>query len=216
MKKLILASALALTVPAAAMAQDNFGLSDRGEIRIGVGESILGHTVEGSYRFSEKFAIRGMYGSASMDFDGSEDAFDYEGEVELGGKGVLIDFYPTAGAFRMSAGALMLDHEMDFKTDGTFTAGGNTYNSTIEGTGSFNKSVSPTVSVGFEKALFKSPFMLNADIGAAYTGGFDTSFRDPDGNIPQNEIDAETEDFSDTLADLNIVPFVKVGVSFAF
>lgn len=216
MKKLVLAASLTFALPVAAMAEGHMSPSSDLGLRFGTGASIIGATVEGSYRFSDRLAVRGMYGKGSFDYNETNSGNDYEAEFDLGGSGVFIDFYPTDGALRMSAGALMMDYDMVASTTGSFTTGGTTYTSTVEGEGNFKNDISPTVSFGFEKSLFKTPLMLNADIGAAYTGGYETSFRDPDGNIPQSDIDAETKNFSDTLNDLKIMPFVKVGVSFAF
>lgn len=205
MKKLLLSTAFVAALPAAAMAET-------GDFSFGVGESLLGHTVEGGYRFSDKFGMRGQYGTASFSHTQTEDGNDYNGDIELGGAGLWVDFYPTAGAFRMSAGALKLDHTFD----GTTTVSGAGGSSDIAIHSEFKKSVSPAVSIGFSKPLFGGPFNFNADLGAAFTGGMTFDVTESSGQATEQEIEQETAEMRDFLADLKVAPFVKVGVSLNF
>ena len=216
MKYLLATAAMIFAIPAGAMAENLLPAKERAGFEIGVGESILGHTVEGSYRLNDSFAVRGMYGKSSYDFEGDIDGNEFDGALDLGGKGLFVDFYPTKGALRMSAGALMLDHSLDASTVGSTEIMGTTYSSTIDAKASFEKDIAPTISVGFNKPLFGSRFMLSGDLGAAYVGGMKVSVKDNSGLIPTADLDAETDDIRDALGDLNVAPFVKVGLSVAF
>jgi hypothetical protein len=209
MKKTLTALALIVAAPGIANANDH-------KFSVGVGESILGHTIEGTYAVTPHLSVRALYGNSDYDFDVDSGDRNYESKLGLGGAGVLVDLHPGAGAFRITAGAMKLDTSFDASTSGTMEFGGTSYTSTIDATASFKNEIAPVVAIGFAKPIFGSRFILTSDIGAAYTGGMNFEASDRSGTIPQDDVDRETEELRDTLEKADYVPFIKIGLNFAF
>ena len=219
MQKILIAAAFAALAPASAMASSlasTANVKQAPKFEIGIGESILGHTIEGGYRFNDNLGVRGMYGTASIDFEGDVDDYNFDGSFDMSGAGVFVDLYPTGGAFRVSLGALQMNHAFEGSTHGTVNYGASTYTGVLTADMKFKNDIAPAASIGFSKALFKSPIKLSADLGAAYTGGMEFTAKSPDPLVPQSAIDAEFSEVNDTLNDLKVAPFIKVGLSYAF
>lgn len=215
MKNILTPAALALAMPLTMMAQ-SASADLLPSFEIGVGESILGHTIEGGVRLNDRIGVRGMYGEGSYDFSGSMGDNDFDGTFHMGDTAAFLDLYPFGGALRLSGGAVKLGHAFDASTDGSFESGGNTYTTTVDANAKFKRSIAPAGSIGFNKSLFGTPLSLSADLGAVYTGGVDLTMTDRSGMVPQEEMDKQAEEVRDVLDRLTVAPFAKVGVTFTF
>ncbi len=206
------------TLPLVASAETDIADEASAAVRfsLGLAESTQGHTVEFGYRLNDKFAVRGLYGQGNFGFDNNIDDNTYSGDVDLGGLGLMFDYYIGKGRYRVSAGVLQLEHGLSASTIGTTTIGGTTYPSTLDVDGSFKNDIAPVVSLGFQKPLFGSNVYFTGDLGAMFTGGAQVSATDPNGIIPQTAIDEEVSDLESSLDKVKVAPFLKIGVGFNF
>lgn len=107
---------LASTAQAQTLADADYGVT--------FGASTLGLTVEPSIRLNDRWGFRAPIGAGSFGFDDESNGEDYSGDVDLGGIGLLADWYPVAGnGFRMSAGAFYTNYKADLSSDNV-TVGG--------------------------------------------------------------------------------------------
>ncbi|MBO9401787.1 hypothetical protein [Shimia sp. R9_3] len=208
---------------ATAIAVATFGLSTQTSAEVtpapftlSVGESVLGHTFEAGYRFNSRFGVRGLYGDGSVSIDTSLEGNQYDGDVSLGGFGLIFDYYTSGNTFRLSAGAVTLDHRFDGATSGNIVVNGTSYSAPLNLSASFDQSLAPMIALGVQTPIRNSRFVFTGDLGVVYTGGATASGSDPTNTIVQSDIDAELSDINNTLDDLPIAPFLKVGIGFQF
>ncbi|MFO7275858.1 MAG: hypothetical protein DIU56_002385 [Pseudomonadota bacterium] len=106
MKMMKLAPALAfvaLTTPA--MAAD-------GAWSFGVTAGTYGAGAELGFRPAERFGLRVNGGFFSYDHEVDVDDIGYDGELDLNSFGLMLDWYPLGGRFRISAGGRFNDNEI--------------------------------------------------------------------------------------------------------
>ncbi len=183
---------------------------------LSVGESVLGHTIEAGYRFNSRFGVRGLYGNGDLSVDTNIEGNTYDGDVSLGGFGLIFDYYTSGNTFRLSAGAVTLDHRLTASSTGTTVVNGTTYTAPLNLDASFDQTLAPMISLGIETPILNSRFVFTGDLGVVYTGGATASANDPTNTIAQSDIDAELRDINNGLDDLPIAPFIKLGVGFQF
>lgn len=208
MRKALAVAALAalfpITVPA-------------GEAEFGIGESVLGHTVEVGYRINETFGLRGFHSRAGMSFRKSLDQDIYEGNLQGGSSGLFVDLYPLAGNMRLSLGLAGLGGiNAAGSTTTSFEINGQTHDTALNLDARFRNDISPILTVGYSRGILASRIRASADIGAVYVGGFDVTATDPRGLIPENEMEAEADRLGRQLNRYDVLPFIKVEISVAF
>ncbi len=185
-----------------------------GDFGLGLGVSTLGPTVEGTYRVNDRFGLRVPAGYFAADFDGTEDGVDYDADVELGGIGLLGDFFPGAGGLRLSAGAIYSLYSVDGRGRGSGTVGNTEYTDVdLRFDGDPRNEILPTAAIGYDGRIGQR-WTLSADLGAMFTGGYDITLRDASGRVSQDDIEAEIGDIEDDLPD--VIPYLKFAVSFRF
>jgi hypothetical protein len=99
--------ALAGAVPVAA------GAAEGGQWHVGVSGGTLGISPEVGYRFGSHTGLR--VNGGFLDYDRSEeiDDIDYDGTLKLNSVGLMADFYPFGGSFRLSVGARSNSNKID-------------------------------------------------------------------------------------------------------
>ncbi|MGH8170416.1 MAG: hypothetical protein ACRETJ_07765 [Steroidobacteraceae bacterium] len=119
-------------------------------------------------------------GYSAFDIDHSIDTsdVDYSGKLKLSTGTALLDWYPFAGVFHLTAGAALNGTKLDVvgrPSTGTYTINGTTYSSSqigsLTGQLKFGNSVSPYVGFGWGKPTGTNGrihFLL--DVGAIYGG----------------------------------------------
>ena len=90
-----------------------------GQWHLGVSAGTLGITPEIGYRFGEHAGLR--FNSSFFDYDRSEeiDDIDYDGTLKLSSVGLMADWYPFGGSFRLSAGARANSNHIDLQAQPT-------------------------------------------------------------------------------------------------
>lgn len=206
MKTLITASLIGLCATAASAENDY-------EWSVGAGLSTLGANLEAQYRFDPSFAVRGIaITGVDVDFDESDDDFNVEGDAKLGAVALLGDYYPNQGNWRVSGGLLFSSSEIE--ASGTVDIDGVSEAANVSA--EFKNNVSPTLTTAYEWGFAKG-WTLTPEAGVIFTGGIDLSV-DAAGTTSQSDIDAD-EDIQDAIsdaADLKVLPYISLTVSYRF
>jgi hypothetical protein len=222
LKSIALIAALALA-PQALMASETIELdpteafsptleADHSGLSFTAGASTLGATLEAGYRFNNRFGVRVPFGSGEMSYDGDYDGNDFEIDAQLGGVGVLADFYPFGGGLRLSGGAFNTDYQADFVARDVDFGG---YQSDVYGEIRQKEEIAPAVVLGYDGKIGKH-FVVSADVGALFGKGFNVSASESSGQASQGQIDAEIEEFRDMAEKAKTLPFVRFSIGMKF
>lgn len=176
------------------------------------GVSTFGPGADLSVRFSDRFGVRGVFGGASMDFEEESDGETYEGELDLGGTAVTLDWYPTGGAFHLSGGAAAVGYEASLSA----TADVSGTPADIDVAIKSRSDIAPMAGVGWDTNIAGTPLNLAVGGGAIFGDGFDIDASTSTPGITQAEIDDEIADIRDLAEDLDILPFAKVMIGLRF
>ena len=131
----------------------------------------------------------------------------------------LLDYYPAAGAFRVTGG-LVYNTNNKYDVIGTpLAARRYTFDGTIE----FNK-VAPYLGIGWGNAVAKDKgWGFTADVGVLFQGSADTSLANPGCTASAavctrlaNGLAAENEALQDKVNKFKYFPVLRVGVSYRF
>src|SRR5262252_3381650 len=141
MKK-ILAVALVL-VPALARADGS----------IGVRAGSLGVGVEAAYPISGSLGVRLAADGYRYSRKFTQDNIDYDGDATLRTASLLIDWFPLANNFRISAGGVYNGNKLLLSTPTqTLDINGNTYTATLDGEVTFKK-FAPYAGIGYGRPV---------------------------------------------------------------
>ncbi|WP_373355382.1 hypothetical protein [Pseudoroseicyclus sp. CXY001] len=191
-----LAAATSLAAAAPALAQEP------GSVNVGAGLSTLGATIEGSYQITPEVALRGLAnGTFGLGVESTLEDYDFEGDAQIGGVGLLADYYIGGGNFRVSGGVYVPVGELE----GTFTSGAQTF----DGTARFSDDVAPMATAGYRYA-FASGLTLTAEAGAIFSD-YEIST-----NSPNPADQAEADRLNDEANDWGAYPYVALTAGFSF
>lgn len=190
-KQLFFASAIAMT-GTGVFAQD---------MSVGLGLTNFGLSLQGDYAIQPKLHVRGMV-MGGFEFTDTFEQEDYtvDGKVTLGGAAAIADFYPLAGAWRISGGVLFSSSELtgDFVGAENFT-----------GSAALKEDVAPMVTTGFSASL-PGGVSIYGDAGVVLSA-IEVSSDSVDPTV-QDEITTLNND----LSDVPVFPFIGVGLSYSF
>ncbi len=184
----------------------------------------LGAGLEASYWVTEKVNVRGGFHQFDYDTDFDIEGEDFDAELALESFGMMVDYHPWGGAFRISGGILKnnTSASLNGSYNGSFNFNGQSFSAAtptvVEGKVDFG-SVAPVVSVGWNKKVTKN-FSLMAELGAMYTGAGDLSISSTGGvsSDPtfQAELEAERAEIQDDLDSFKVYPVIQFGASLRF
>lgn len=211
MKKIALAFLIALS-STAAMAGEVYG--NIGTEGIGAGYS---HSINGS------FNIRGEINGLSKSYTQDSDDLTYKGDLKLGGVSVLADYFPFAGRFRVTAGAIANNGKLTGTAsgnDGTYNINGKNYTYTgsdrITADIKFGN-VSPYLGIGTGHTGQKG-FVFFADMGVIFQSPKSTIAASGElaSLIDPADLEAERRSLQNSVDKFKFYPVVKAGVSYTF
>lgn len=163
----------------------------------------------------------------SYDYEGSESDIDYDVSLDLFSAGVLFDWHPYDGGFRISAGVLYNGNEASADgtpTDDEYTIGDEVYTAAdvgeLDAKIEFN-SAAPYVGIGWGNAVGKDKrwsFVL--DIGVIYQGSPSIDLS-ASGILASDaaflaDLEREEKDLEDDLDPYKYYPVITIGVSYKF
>ena len=209
-----------MLLPIAALASSTSFAGER--IGIGVKVGTLGVGVDLTARATNWLSFRGSVNAVNLSETYSETDAEYEADVELGAYGLLVDFHPFKGNFRLSAGIMGNRNQIDLLAEPTedITIGDGTYTpaeaGTLTGEVRFKETV-PYFGIGFGSAA-KGPgrvkFVL--DVGVLQQGSGDVELESSSSSTPGLSSDLEKEEASieSDIEDYKLWPVLAFGISF--
>lgn len=185
---------------------------------------MLGLGVEYGYAVSERLTLRAGLNGGSIGFDAEESGIDYAFDFKWDSLLAAVDFHPFAGAFRLYGGLLRNDNTLLAASTPTapINIGGTLYApeeiGVLTGTIGFD-STAPFLGLGWDWSRYRR-VGVTLDIGLLSQGTPRAALRASEGLIsdPQFAADIATEqqELQDALDDLDLLPFVTLGVTFRF
>lgn len=220
---------------------------DGASFGVSVEASTLGAGLSIGLPVGERFNVRGVYHAYTYDTEFEDDqGGTYDGELDLQSTGLIVDFHPFKGAFRLTAGFAANGNQITFTgtDDGTgqYQVGGCTYQSdpgdplVLDGVTDFNSSA-PYVGIGWGGNLNdESGFFMTFDLGVLMSGAPKTALT-ADGSVssaPGNPlscgvgtIDSSSNEFQQALReaedevdretkDYEFWPNIALGIGWRF
>jgi len=205
-------SVLMLTVLTACGAQNSRNATQ--PVTIGVGVGTMGLVVEPSVKTGEQTALRMPIGIGNANTSTTVDGIDYDVSASVGGVGLMADYYPSEGPFRVSGGVFRTNLEATGRATGNVEVGANSYVGVdVTTVGKPKRSFAPAVSVGFDSHV-GSGWGFSSDVGVMYVGGFSATATDASGTVSQADLDAEVNAINDEIDDISVLPFLKFGATY--
>ncbi|MBI3899701.1 MAG: hypothetical protein HY308_15605 [Gammaproteobacteria bacterium] len=197
-----------------------------GEFGLGVKAGTLGFGLEGIYSLSEQFNLRGGFNKYSHDGDEDASGIRYDGELDLQTAGLMLDWHPFSGTFRISIGIFNNQNEVTLTATPTSdqTIGGSTFTAseigTLSGKVEFKKTA-PYLGIGWGNAVGKgNRFSFNFELGALFQGSADVTLSSDgtlaDDSTYQAALRTEEQEAEDDLDDFKIYPVIAFGMSYRF
>lgn len=178
---------LAVLMPALAVASDK-GKDAAATVGVSVDASaLLGVGLSVGTGVGDRFNVRGVYHGYTYDdeFEDSGSGATYDGEIDLKSFGVLGDWHPFKGAFRITAGLMSNGNQINLRgvadANSRYEVGDCTFESDpndplrVDGVVDF-KSTAPYLGLGWGGNMNAEPgFYGTFDIGVMFSGSPDTS-----------------------------------------
>lgn len=201
----------------------------RADGSIGVRAGTLGLGVEFSYPISQRLGVRLNADSYKYSRSFNEQEIDYDGKATLKTASLLIDWYPFASNFRLSAGPMYNGNKVGLTgkpTGGTFVINGTTYQASdvgsLDGQVDFKK-YAPYAGFGYGRPI-GTGFSLTFDLGVIFQGTPKASLSATCGPTLvgaactqlQNDVAAQQASANDKLEKYRFYPVAEVGVAYTF
>ena len=211
-----------LSSPAISAAADEDGAG----LGIGLRYSTLGGGVEIGKSLGKNFGVRVGLNSFSEGATEEIDGSKYDADLHLSSTSLMLDWYPFAGSFHLTAGYLNSDNELIGRATpiGSVDIGGEIVVPVTAGDlvldGNIQIGSGLFVGLGFGN-VSKKGFGLVLEAGIIQSGAPDISL-DVSGDetlvatIDQADIDAEIAAMQDDLEEFDLFPVIAVGFSYGF
>ena len=228
MKKYALCGVAAIAVLVSAhlaSAQDMFS-PDRFALGVGVGTN--GGLIEGSYKLTPQFVLRGQ--GAFIDFDDGFKSSDvkYSGRLHFNTGGGFVDWHPWSNPWLFSAGGVGGERKVDLKATpaitGTIKINGQQFPITevgeVDGTADFG-SPAPFVGLGWDNTFYSAHKIAFRAVAGVIFGD------DPKVNLHAvgpfaedatviSDVQAEQASLENDVHDYRYYPVVQLGVNYRF
>jgi len=226
MKKIIIGSAISLMAITAVYGQET--QEQNMALKLGT----LGLGIDFSTPINEDIAFRFNVNGATTTRQETVDVTRYDADLKLLTVGALLDYYPSEGSFRLTAGAYYNANKFDLVATPTLvesiSVGGNTYTSAdighVNATVEFNK-IAPYIGLGWgNKPSSEKGWGFTFDLGAMYQGSaIATAEAIVNNSAPQfikNQIAADVErervQIEDDMSSYTWYPVIMIGVNYTF
>lgn len=197
-------------------------------IGLGAHVGLMGPGVDAFYRINDKLMLHGAYNQFDYDYDTSEDDVDYDATYAFKNAQLGLDWYPFAGAFRLSAAYVLNGNEIDMHAvpkGGTYSLNNTIYAGSEVADARANIDYADSaayIGLGWGNPVFAGKGLgVTFDIGAVYVGEPDVSLTAVCGTTvrcAQLQADAEVErrTLEDDLSDFPLWPLVQLGLTYNF
>jgi hypothetical protein len=189
--------------------------------------STIGYGVSAGFGVTPLFGIRVAAHTGSYSRDLHKESIAYNGKLKFQNYGGLVDLYPFASGFRLSAGVFANSNKIDLasKPGQTITVNRVAYPTAaignITGDVKFNKT-SPYGGIGFGTKPSGRGFGLTFDLGVLYQGSPKLSVQPHPTNpalVPPSfnaNLEAERAKTENDIKNYKYYPVVGIGFSFGF
>lgn len=219
------------------------GLADRfgeGSTYAGMHGGTLGVGVNAGYDFSKDLGVRGLYNHFNLDFDREKAGNEYDGKLKLRSLGLLLDWHPFWGTFRVSSGGFLNYNRLSASTEGMdLGIGGREYDAELDFRMQF-KRFAPYLGIGWTTGRGRAGLSFGADVGAFFlstprvsaSGRADgCSFSVSEGGEVEvdcsgaagidadelrGDLEREHRELRNDLDKWEVYPVVSIGVSYRF
>ena len=174
--------------------------------------------------FTKWFTLRGGVYRLTFSESFEEAGIDYDAGVKLGGTGVLADFFPSQGSFRVTAGLFSNNNEIDLKAIPTMDQeiGGTSYTpmeiGTLSGDVTFDDTA-PYFGIGWGNIARGKRVGFMFDAGILKQGSGEVSLT-TNGTLQSDpflfDLAAEAMELEDDISDFDIWPVISFGLSIRF
>ena len=187
---------------------------------VGVKAGTLGIGVDFTGSVNDWFGLRASANQYNYSHGFDKEGIHYDGDLKLGGSGVLADFYPLKGRFRLTGGALSNRTKVDLTAAPTSDVqiGDTTYTpsqvGTLNGEMKFRSSV-PYFGIGYGKAA-KGPGRIGFafDVGVMPEGRPHVTLASSTGLVSMADLQKEESKVSDDTKNFKLWPVIALGISF--
>ena len=190
-------------------------------IGVGLHAGTLGYGLDATYGISESLNIRGQYNTIGLDGDDTDGGITYNYELDWNTYGILVDWHPFSGGFRLSAGYFINNNELRGRASETDPTVGNT---TYLGVVSLKSAITfdssaPYVGIGWGNAAEKNDrlsFMF--EVGALLQGSPKVSLVETSAIkvVSQADLDAEAAQLESDISEFDVYPVVTLGLAYQF
>src|SRR5215467_1434555 len=211
MKK-ILAIALVL-LPAVAQADGS----------IGVRAGTVGLGLELAYPISQSLGVRLIADGYKYSRKFTQDNIDYDGDAKLRTGSLLLDLFPFANNFRISAGGVYNGNKLLLSTPTqSLTINNNPipYTATLNGEVDFKK-FAPYAGIGYGRPV-GSGFSLTFDLGVVFQGTPTATLNGTCTPAPactaqfQTDLKAQEASLNDSIKNFRYFPVATIGLAYTF
>ena len=198
------------------------------ETAVGLTAGTFGAGAEVTFGINENIAIRGLFTSIDIDESVDADDVDYDASLDLGGFGVMFDYHPFGGKFRVTTGLLKNDFELsgtarpdtpiEIGNSNEFFGGtaGDRIELDIDGSGTvpyfgigWGSPASEGFPIGFGVDIGVIPMSPDVDVELFTGNALATS-------VGQNSISEEEDNIQNDLNEVELWPVVQLKASYRF
>jgi len=150
------------------------------DLGLSVKASTLGLGLELDYKINDKFNVRLQSNRYTYDDEFEEDGIDYEGEIKLSSTGLLLDWRPFEGKFRLTGGLYANNNEITGHSasvgDETYDIGEASYGSSSTDPLNINMDVilgdstAGYLGMGWGNSSSSKKWMFSLELGVLLTG----------------------------------------------
>lgn len=199
--------------------------AEGGQLHLGVSGGTLGISPEVGYRFGEHAGLRLNGGFFNYDRNEEIDDIDYDGTLKLNSVGLLADWFPFGGSFRISAGARSNSNKIDLSATPTAAVeiGDEFYDpaeiGTLSGDVKFKK-FTPSLTLGWG-GKFKSGFAMGFEAGVLMQGSPKLGLAASGGTLSSDptflaELEQERAQAEEDAEDFKLWPVLQLHFLYRF
>lgn len=194
---------------------------EAGKLGLGLRAGTQGLGAELGIRVSDRFSLRAGYYTADVSDNYEETDITYDGDVQLGGAGLIADFHPFKGSFHVSAGLFSNDNEIGIGATPTTSQdiGGTTYTpmqiGTLDGRISFD-STAVYAGLGWGRINGDKRLSFLFDLGILNQGSGDVDLSSSTGLISNADLQAEIAEIESDIEDYDFWPVISFGIGIRF
>ncbi|MCP3981862.1 MAG: hypothetical protein GY716_21375 [bacterium] len=193
--------------------------------RFGIGLRAGTYGIGGDFgvRIIDRVGIRASVQRLSVSVDEEEiDEIVYDGDLDIGGEGLLVDVYPMRGKFRLTAGVFNNRNEVGLEGIVTenIEIGDTTYTpddvGTLTGSVEFDDTA-PYFGIGWGNvASGKGRIGLLVDLGILMQDVGQVGLESSTGFVDPDDLAQEIAEIEDDISDFDFWPVLSVGMSIRF